>query len=285
MSWISDLLKKISNFCCVNCKKHGRAPKDCENDKPSDELTGIAKFKDDFKFILIFVVCFGFFRFFILDYYMVPSSSMFPTLLIGDMPLVKKWEYGYSKHSMWFSPDLFSGRIFFKDNVKRGDVIVFKAPEDLSINVIKRVIALPGDKISVQDGIISVNGEKSELVFKKKTVYHDINTESYHQLNLFEEKLPISNAPIHLVAYDEQMRFSMPNHFEETTVPEGHYFVMGDNRDYSKDSRCGLGLIPAENLMGRAKLKIYSIGGGVKIWQPWLWLQNIRYDRILNAIE
>ncbi|MDR1361969.1 MAG: signal peptidase I [Holosporaceae bacterium] len=231
------------------------------------------------------VVVFLLFRFFVYDYYIVPSSSMVPTLLIGDMPLVEKWAYGYSRHSIWFSPNLFSGRIMFRKNLKRGEIIVFKAPEDEDINVIKRLIALPGDKISVLGGVISVNGAVAQLTFKGKMVYKDTNQRAFHELMLYEEKLPLSDAPLHTVAYNEFATESKANRFEEITVPEGYYFVMGDNRDFSKDSRCGLGMVPAENIMGRAICTIHSIDNGVKLWEPWLWIQNIRYDRIFKKLN
>lgn len=240
--------------------------------------------KDDIRFITIFVVVFSIFRFFIYDYFIIPSSSMVPTLLIGDMPLVEKWAYGYSRHSIWFSPKLFSGRKMFNHNVKRGEIIVFKAPEDQDTNVIKRVIALPGDKISVNDRVIRVNGVDAKITFKEKMIYQDTNQRTIEELDLYEEKLPLSDADIHTVAYYDPAKNSRVNNFAEIVVPEGFYFVMGDNRDFSKDSRCGLGMVPEENLMGRAIYTVYSIGNGVKLWEFWLWLQNIRYNRILKKI-
>ncbi|GHT98062.1 hypothetical protein FACS1894126_3150 [Alphaproteobacteria bacterium] len=240
--------------------------------------------KEDIRFLCIFLSIFVFVRFFVYDYFIIPSSSMYPTLLIGDMPLVEKWQYGYSKHSIWFSPPLFEGRIMCNRLPERGEVIVFKAPEDNDTNVIKRVIAVPGDKISVTDGIICVNGEKAQLKYIETKTYYDTNQRTYHDLDLFEEKLPLSDAPIHTVAYYGQQKGSLPNHFPEYTVQKGEYFVMGDNRDFSKDSRCGLGMVPVANLMGRAVRKIYSIDNGVKLWEFWLWLQNIRYSRILKEI-
>jgi signal peptidase I len=248
------------------------------------------KFKEDLRFIVIFVFFFSMFRFFLYDWYIVPSSSMVPGLLIGDMPFVEKFTYGFSKHSIWFSPDLFSGRVFFMNNVKRGEVIVFKHPRDDAnpenndVNLIKRVIALPGDKISVNNGVISVNGVEADLRFQKKFVYHDTYIRKFIELNLYDEKLPFSDAPVHAVAYRNEMKFSEANNFKEVTVPPGHYFVMGDNRDCSKDSRCGLGFVPEENLMGRAWFLVYSIDNGVKLWEFWLWFQNIRYSRILKRI-
>lgn len=250
----------------------------------SKSEAGVESFKDDLKFIVTFLFFFAMFRFFVYDYYIIPSSSMVPSLLIGDMPLVEKWQYGYSKHSLWFSPPLFSGRKFFKHNVKRGEVIVFKEPGTCDKNIIKRVIGLPGDKVSVHDGIVKVNGVDAELVFKEKFVYRDTNQRTIDELVVYEEKLPLSDAPIHTVAYFEPAKYSDVNHFAEITVPAGHYFVMGDNRDFSKDSRCGLGLVPEENLMGRAVRIIYSIANGVKLWEFWLWFQNIRYSRIFKKI-
>ncbi|MDR0677636.1 MAG: signal peptidase I [Holosporaceae bacterium] len=265
-------------------------PKEISSPEEKVKPSKREQLKSDLKFIVVFAFFFSLFRFFVFDWYIVPSSSMVPTLLIGDMPFVEKFTYGFSKHSIWFSPNLFSGRVFFKNNVKRGEVIVFKHPYDKDnpqnndINLIKRVIALPGDKVSVSNGIITVNGVDATLKFKKKTVYHDINVHNFTELNFYEEKLPLSDAPVHTVAYIDSMKFSKANNFDEVTVPEGYYFVMGDNRDCSKDSRCGLGFVPAENLMGRAWFIIHSIDNGVKLWEFWLWLQNIRYSRYFKRI-
>lgn len=249
------------------------------------------KLKSDLKFCAWFTVVFLIFRFFIYDWYIVPSCSMVPTLLVGDMPFVEKFAYGISKHSIWFSPNLFSGRFFFKNNVKRGEIIVFKHPYDSrhpeynDLNLIKRVIALPGDRVSVNNGIISVNGVEAKLKFKEEVNYFDYPTGNTYIINRYEEKLPLSDAPVHTVGYIEEMKYSEPNNFKEVTVPEGHYFVMGDNRDCSRDSRCGLGFIPAENLMGRAIFTVYSIDKGVKLWEFWRWFQNIRYERICRPIK
>ena len=240
--------------------------------------------KEDIKFIVIFVTIFALFRFFVYDYYIIPSSSMVPSLLIGDMPLTEKWTYGYSRHSIWFSPNIFSGRVFFKHNVKRGEVIVFKEPDGGDRNIIKRVIALPGDKIAVRHGIIHVNGVPAKLEFKEKFVYEDTNQRTFEELTVYNETLPLSDAPVHTVAYYEPAKNSPQNNFDEIEIPEGYYFVMGDNRDFSKDSRCGLGMVPEENLMGRAVYTIYSIANGVKLWEFWLWFQNIRYSRIMKKI-
>ncbi|MDR2645643.1 MAG: signal peptidase I [Holosporaceae bacterium] len=258
---------------------------------PEDKkLNKKKQLKEDLRFMVLFVSFFSLFRFFVFDWYIVPSSSMVPTLLIGDMPFVEKYAYGFSRHSIWFSPKLFSGRVLFRNNVKRGEVVVFKHPQDDAnpqnndINVIKRVVALPGDTVSLDNGVIVVNGVRAQLTLLKKMTYHDTNAHKFEELTLYEEKLPLSDAPAHIVAYIDESKSSGVNNFPETTVPEGCYFMMGDNRDCSKDSRCGLGFVPEENLMGRALFIVYSIANGVRLWEFWLWIQNIRYSRLFQRI-
>ncbi len=261
------------------------------NKKKLTEEEKVEKFKSDLKFCAYFTVIFLLFRFFVYDWYIIPSCSMVPTLLIGDMPFVEKFAYGYSKHSIWFSPNLFSGRCFFRDNVKRGEIIVFKHPHDErnpsneEINLIKRVIALPGDKVKVEGGVISVNGVKAQLTYKEEVTYFDYSEMKTYIIKRYEEKLPLSDAPVHTVGYIDERKNSSVNYFKEVEVPAGHYFVMGDNRDCSKDSRSELGFIPAENLMGRAVFTVFSIDKGVKLWEFWKWFQNIRYSRILKSID
>lgn len=239
--------------------------------------------KSDLKFMAVFLFFFTIIRCFIYDYYMIPSSSMVPGLLIGDMPLTRKWTYGYSKHSMWFSPELWSGRICQNNYIKRGEVIVFKDPSDSETNIIKRVIGLPGDTISVNDGVICVNGENAKLKYKSEYIYTDERNNLISKFNLYEETLPLSNI-LHDVIYDPTYSNLPHNNMQQMTVPDGHYFVMGDNRDRSKDSRCGLGLVPDLNVMGQAERVIYSIDNGVKLWEFWRWLPNIRYERIWKKV-
>lgn len=252
--------------------------------KEKSKMTLKEECVDFLKFAFIFGICFFGARSLVFDYFIVPSSSMFPNLLVGDMPLVEKWPYGYSKHSFWFSPNVFDGRVLKQRDVKRGEVIVFKGSGKYSdINLIKRVIGLPGDTIQVVNGDIIVNGKLATRKYIKDVIYVDENDHSYKVLKLYEEVLPESDI-VHTVAYDDEFTNSVQNNTEVFDVPEGCYFVMGDNRDYSKDSRCGLGLVPEENLMGHAIRIIHSIANSVKLWEPHLWLQNIRYSRILQRI-
>ncbi|MDR0555716.1 MAG: signal peptidase I [Holosporaceae bacterium] len=263
-------------------------PKTYEKDEAGSY--GREQLKNDLRFIAVFAFFFCLFRFFVYDWYIVPSSSMVPTLLIGDMPFVEKFTYGFCKHNIWFSPNLFPGRICFRDNVKRGEVIVFKHPYDAKnpehndINLIKRVVALPGDRVSLDKGVVVVNGERATLTYTGKMIYHDTHTHEYMDLELYEEKLPLSDSPVHKIAHRENREESPVSNFPEVIVPKGYYFVLGDNRDCSNDSRLNLGMIPEENLMGRAWFIVHSIGNGVRLWEFWLWLQNIRYDRLLKRI-
>lgn len=255
-------------------------------DKEKKELPETT-FKEDvvdfLKFSAVFLTVFFLARSLVYDYFIIPSSSMYPSLMIGDMPLVEKWPYGYSRHSFWFSPHIFDARRCKQRDVIRGEVIVFKMPEDNDTNVIKRVIGLPGDRVKVIDGTIFVNDEEAKREFVGDVVYVDERDHSYRPLKKYLETIP-GTGIVHETVYDESRASFPQNNMEEITVPAGYYFVMGDNRDYSKDSRCGLGLVPEENLMGHAVRVLHSIGNGVKIWEPHLWLQNIRYSRILKKI-
>jgi signal peptidase I len=174
----------------------------------------------------------------------IPSGSMRPTLLEGDYLFVTKWSYGYSRYSLPFGPDIFSGRIWGSEP-KRGDVVVFKFPPDPSIDYIKRVVGLPGDKIQVKDGQLFING--------------------YDTLDLNPN--------------------SIGDNTREFDVPPGHYFMMGDNRDNSADSRFTVGYVPAENLVGRANLVFFSIAGKASPLEIWKWPSLMRASRLFHFVN
>ncbi len=210
----------------------------------------------------------------------IPSESMLPTLLVGDYLFVSKFSYGYSKHSLPFSPPLFSGRIF-ESPVERGDVAVFKLPKDNSTDYIKRIIGVPGDKIQMRNGTLFLNGQPVKRV-KVKDFIHKKPGGNPHAIPTFRETLP-NGVTYRTLDYGH---FPADNTrvFE---VPEGYYFAMGDNRDNSVDSRFrdGVGMVPAQNLVGRADVLFFSTNGEGAWWQIWKWPWIMRYSRFFTGIE
>ncbi len=204
-------------------------------------------------------------RSFLIQPFYIPSSSMEPTLLIGDRIFVTKYSYGYSKHSLPFSPKLFNKRFFYKEP-NYGDLVVFKTPADNRTDYIKRLIGLPGDKIQFIDGEIILNNQK--IPRKKKNENYQIRCGSSNlAVSAFEEKLP--NGFTYTAVY--RVNGSLKN-TDLYKVPENHFFFMGDNRDCSKDSRfiSSVGYVNQINLVGKAKMIFFSndtIKGSLfKIW-------------------
>ena len=204
---------------------------------------------------------------------------MEPTLLIGDRIIVSKYSYGYSKHSFPFSPPIFNKKIFFKEP-KRGDLVVFKTPVDNRTDYIKRLIGLPGDKIRFEKGIIFLN----DLKIKKEKIR--LNTENRcgpfkYEYDYFLEELP--NGVKHKVAYKTKNSFM---NFFEYVVPKDHYFLIGDNRDCSNDSRFDVGYVKKENLIGKAQLILFSndtLKGN--LFEFWQLNRSIRFERFFKKIK
>jgi len=210
----------------------------------------------------------------------IPSGSMIPTLLIGDYLFVSKFSYGYSRYSLPFSLPLVPGRQFFTEP-KRGDVAVFKLPADNKTDYIKRLVGLPGDKIQVVKGILHINGKAVGRQRVEDLIIRDAlgNT---RRIPRFEETLP--GGRTHMILESDGDNGSMDN-TGVYTVPEGHYFAMGDNRDGSKDSRFlnAVGFIPKKNLVGRAEFLFFSVDGSA--WQFWRWGSSLRFDRFFEGIK
>ena len=184
----------------------------------------------------------------------IPSSSMEPTLLVGDRLFVTKYSYGYSKHSFPFSPPILSKRIFF-NSPKRGDVIVFKTPADNRTDYIKRLIGLPGDKVQFVDANLYLNN--SEILKSKISNKTKINCGNRTiDVHTFEEKLP-NGKKFHTV-YLKDYTYQNSDAFE---VPQDHYFFLGDNRDCSKDSRflSSVGYVHKDNLVGKAQFIFFHL--------------------------
>ncbi|HTO29936.1 MAG TPA: signal peptidase I [Pararhizobium sp.] len=209
----------------------------------------------------------------------IPSGSMMPTLLIGDYIFVNKFAYGYSKYSLPFSPDLFEGRIFASEP-KRGDVVVFRFPPNPDIDYIKRVIGLPGDKIQVRDGILFVNDQAVKRV-PDGMFQADDGKDKGLDVPLYRETL---DNGVNFDTLDQDSN-SRGDNTREFLVPEGHYFMMGDNRDNSSDSRFDVGFVPAQNLVGRASMIFFSLGNDTSFTHIWKWPANLRYDRIFKGVE
>jgi len=218
-------------------------------------------------------------RTFLFQPFSIPSGSMRPTLLEGDYLFVTKWAYGYSRYSLPFSPPLFSGRIWGGEP-EPGDIVVFKYPPDPSLDYIKRVIGLPGDHIQMREGQLYINGTAvpREKIGQIDNV--DI-TELARPVDIYRETLPNG------VSYEtlDLSPNSVGDNTREFVVPEGHYFMMGDNRDNSTDSRFSVGYVPAENLVGRANIIFFSIAGGASPLEIWRWPSEIRLSRMFSWVD
>jgi signal peptidase I len=212
----------------------------------------------------------------------IPSGSMIPTLLVGDYLFVSKYSYGYSRHSMPFSPNLFQGRIWGA-LPERGDVAVFKLPRDGSTDYIKRIVGLPGDRIQVRQGLLHVNGQ---AVRRESLGLFTVEGDGPRiTVRRFRETFP-GNAPRPheiLEAQDDGPFDNTP----EFVVPANHVFAMGDNRDNSLDSRAqsAVGFIPVDNLVGRAEFVFFSVDESAVWWQPWTWPFAIRWGRLFTAVR
>ena len=185
--------------------------------------------------------------FFIQPFY-IPSSSMEPTLLIGDRLFVTKYSYGYSRHSFPFSPPIIKGRLL-SNSPKTGDVVVFKTPADNRTDYIKRLIGLPGDRIQFINGDLFIDNNQilKSRVSKTDIIYCGKKT---IEVNTFVENLP--NGKVHNTVYLKNYSYQNSDPF---TVPKKHYFFLGDNRDCSKDSRylSSVGYVHQDNLVGKAQ--------------------------------
>lgn len=227
-------------------------------------------------------------RTFLFEPFNIPSGSMIPTLLVGDYLFVSKYSYGYSRHSLPFSPPLFKGRIF-ESQPERGDVAVFKLPKDNETEYIKRIIGLPGDRIQIVSGVLHINGKPV-----KRRRIGDFRGDGPGEGSAIQyvETLPGGRAHKIIETHGDRSRWDDTYVYK---VPEGMYFAMGDNRDGSLDSRvvyvdngkttAPVGFVPAENLVGRAEFLFYSTNGKARIWEVWKWPITVRYSRLFNGID
>jgi signal peptidase I len=224
-------------------------------------------------------------RIFFFQPFNIPSGSMKQTLLVGDYLFVSKLAYGYSRYSFPWGLVPINGRIFGSEP-QRGDVVVFKLPRDNSTDFIKRVIGLPGDEISMRNGVLFINGQAVPKVRKGDF----ISPEEDRPIARFEETLP-NGVKYYVLDSTPNGQFDNVGPYK---VPAGHYFMMGDNRDNSTDSReqsprYGVGYVPYENLVGRAEVIFFSAAvddpNAFRLTQPWHWPMDIRWNRIFSLVR
>ena len=225
-------------------------------------------------------------RSFVFDPFNIPSGSMKPNLLVGDFIFVSKYSYGYSRHSFPFSLGDAQGKIlsgkYFSNKPKRGDVVVFKTPSNNRTDYIKRIIGLPGDKIKVTNGEIFVNNIKiSKKIIEPFIDYQTdeilINNGRRRQYieYFFEKEIRVLDI----------IDFSIADNTREYLVPNNNFFVMGDNRDNSQDSRfSSVGFIPSDNIIGKAQFIFFSLENS-RFLQIWKWPKSIRWNRIFKKIQ
>lgn len=255
-------------------------------------------FRETARFMLILFIAAVILRSFIVAPFSIPSGSMLPRMMIGDYLFVAKWPYGFSRYSLPLGLGGFEGRIF-DHRPARGDIVVFHYPGGNGEDFVKRVIGFPGETIQVSGGQVSINGEKvkrtrvSDFLMPvspnspcrtvypaKEKIVTDANGNALCAYPRYRETLPGGRSYFVL----DQVT-SPGDDTDPVIVPQGDYFVMGDNRDDSLDSRFpvsagGVGLLPAEDLVGRALVTFFSTDGSANYLLPWTWFSAARWDRI-----
>ncbi len=247
-------------------------------------------------FVLKLAIVVAVFRSFVFSPFNIPSESMLPRLENGDYLLAAKWPYGYSHFSLPFSVGLLPEKRLLASSPARGDVVIFKQPPLNDVDYIKRVIGLPGDHVQMRGGVLWLNGKP---VPKQRIADFEIPVSgNTHCLSpqfeakradgtdvcrypRFQETLPQGRS------YDVLDLGTRPqDDTEEFIVPEDHLFLMGDNRDNSEDSRFeaqpgqGIGMVPMDNLVGRATVMMFSTNGDAHWLKPWTWFTAARWNRI-----
>ena len=241
----------------------------------------LAKIFENLKTLIIALLIAILIRSLFFQPFYIPSSSMEPTLLVGDRIFVSKYTYGYSKHSFPFSPPIFDNRILYSEP-NYGDLVVFKTPSDNRTDFIKRLIGLPGDQIQFKDGNLFLN---NEMIKKKKiTNRNDIRCAG-NEIDVLEYNEELSEKKSFNIVY--KLKSSMKNS-DLYTVPDDHFFFLGDNRDCSSDSRflSNVGYVHKNNLVGKARVIFFSNdtmkGSVLKFWN---WSNSLRLDRFFKIIE
>ena len=235
------------------------------------------KVKNNFVSLLLAIFAALIIRSFLFEPFSIPSGSMYPNLKVGDYLFVSKYSYGYSKHSLPFSIPIIPGRLFLK-YPQRGDIIVFKTPTDNKTDYIKRVVGVPGDTFEMKNNLLLIND--------KAISTEKISTDLYKSFKVAKIKEILPNGNYYNV-YEFEKTFEglNTNNFNKITIPNDQFFVLGDNRDNSQDSRF-IGLIPLDNIVGRAEIVFISfdtsIGSFLKFWT---WYPALRKDRFIQSLR
>ena len=226
------------------------------------------------------VIAFGV-RTFAYEPFNIPSGSMIPTLLIGDYLFVSKFSYGYSRHTIAFGLPVFDGRIFGAAP-ERGDVAVFKLPRDNKTDYIKRVVGLPGDSIQLIGGVLHINGQP----VRRERVEDFVSTDPFgREMRIAQYVETLPNGRSHRIL--EESDTGPLDNTPVYRVPDGHVFMMGDNRDNSLDSRvpAQVGYVPFENLVGRAEIIFFSLEDGTRFFELWRWPFDLRFGRLFGRVQ
>ncbi|MFN7225974.1 MAG: signal peptidase I [Holosporales bacterium] len=211
----------------------------------------------------------------------IPSESMLPGLVIGDYLFVSKPSYGYGTYSAPLPIPALKDRLWFTPP-QRGDVVVFRPPHMPDVAFIKRLIGLPGDRVQVLGGALYLNGAMVSRTPTTPYIHPRRPGGEPESLPTFIETLP--NGVNYTIVELDSTQGDLDN-TREFTVPEGHYFFMGDNRDRSDDSRASVGMVPKANLIGRAETLFFSLKPEASIFAPWEWPAQIRYERLLQHVR
>jgi signal peptidase I len=252
---------------------------------PDTKRTGLGDWRETIKTIAYALAIALVVRTLFYQPFNIPSGSMKPTLLVGDYLFASKFAYGYSRYSLPLGLIPFEGRLFGVQP-KRGDVVIFKLPRDNATDYVKRVIGLPGDAILVRDAVVYINGQ---AVPQTPAGFYVGPEVGWRPKPRYEETLP-NGVKHYVLHWQQQAELDNAGPFK---VPEGHYFMMGDNRDDSVDSRVspryGVGYVPYENLIGRASIVFFSMAvddpNAFRLTSPWSWPFDIRWARMFTLVR
>lgn len=223
-----------------------------------------------------------FIRTFLFQPFNIPSGSMYPTLMVGDYIFVNKFTYGYSNYSFPFGPNLLQGRVM-QNTPTVGEVVVFTNPKDTTMDFIKRCVGKSGDKIQVKKGVLHINNEPVKLERIEDYTMIDYKTQQLLVVPQYIETLPSGRQ--YKILKSQPFGQGALDNTQEYIVPEGHYFMMGDNRDNSQDSRVldKVGYIPEQHLIGPAKIIFFSTEA--KWYELDNWISGLRPKRVLTVIK